>query len=181
MKKHGCILFCLLIVFALSCCNSEPSYNRYVPEAHFLFSTDTSTTKYREAIEDIPVNSQFWIRVEVQIKCGILSSLVHSDNARRIPVTITIPNTEILDVSLMDATSNVSPIVDSVNNTNSYPFYAHASTNPKKVYVVFRCKAVKPGTQKLTVEYGDVVNKDHNQFHVVTYVKKEENKKSEKE
>lgn len=173
MRNFVYALSCLLIAISLFGCNIEPSYNRYVPEAHFLFSTDASATKmYRESIEDIPVNSQFWIRVEVQIKCSILSRLVHSDNARRIPVTITIPNTEILDESLMDAPSNVSPIEDSVNNTISYPFYAHASTNPKKVYVVFRCKAVKPGTQKLTVEYGDVVNKDHNQFHVVTYVEK---------
>lgn len=173
MKKHSCILFCLLIVIALSCCNSEPSYNRYVPEAHFLFSTNPDTNKpFRESVDDIAVGAQFWIRVEVQIKCGILSELVHSNNARRIPVTVTIPNTEILDVSLMDAPSNVSPIEDTVNGERKYPFYAYASTNPKKVYVVFRCKALKAGTQKITVDYGDIVNKDHNQFHIVTYAEK---------
>lgn len=169
-KSFFCIFLCFFMGFIFSC-KGEPSYNRYVPEAHFLFCTDTTAAKlYKEAIEDIPVNSQFWIRVEVQIKCGVLSSLMHSSETRKIPVTITIPNTEILDVSLMDASSNISPVEDTIKGTVSYTFYAYASTDPKKVYVVFRCKALKPGTQKLSLEYGEAVNKDHNQFHVVTYV-----------
>ena len=173
MKKYVLLFLFLSVSLFLFSCNGNPSYSRYVPEAHFLFSTDPDANKpFRESVDDIAVGAQFWIRVEVQIKCGILSELVHSNNARRIPVTVTIPNTEILDVSLMDAPSNVSPIEDTVNGERKYPFYAYASTNPKKVYVVFRCKALKTGTQKITVDYGDIVNKDHNQFHIVTYAEK---------
>ncbi len=175
MKKIAYITFTTFLIFVSGLFflgwKGEPSYNRYIPEAHFLFSTDPSANKlFRETVEDIPIGTQFWIRVEVQIKCGIISNIVHSNNARKIPVAITIPNTEILDFSVMDAPSNMNPIEDAVKGTRTYTFYAYASTDPKKVYVVFRCRALKSGTQKISLEYGDAVNKDHNQFRVVTYV-----------
>ena len=174
-RKYFLHFFVLFFGISLFSCSIEPSYNRYVPEAHFLFSTDATANKiFRETVEDIQVGSQFWIRVEVQIKCGILSSIVHSSNARKIPVSVIIPNTEILEISLMGASTAISPIEDKIKGTISYPFYAYASTNPKKVYVVFRCKALKPGTQKISIEYGNLVNKDHNQFHIITYVDKQD-------
>ncbi|GEM_PF-3825510 len=165
MKKN--FLFVILLFVAVMTCIGDPSYNRYVPEAHFLFSTDSQ--KFRESVEDIPVNSVFWIRVEVQIKCGFLSTLVHSSNARKIPVSIIISNTKILSATVQDAPYTVSPITDSIKGTTTYPFYAYASTNPKKVELTLRCKALKPGTQKLLLEYGDAVNKDHNQFRILIY------------
>ena len=175
MKK----LFNVFLMFSFICIlagcskNKEASYSRYVPEAHFLFSVDPSANKvWRESIEDITVGSQFWIRVEVQVKTGVLTKILRngSSGLNRIPVTVTIPNTEILEFNVMDAPSHIEGREDIVNNGRFYTFYAFADTNPKKVYVVFRCKALKVGAQKFNVSYGTQVNSNHSQFHIVTYV-----------
>jgi hypothetical protein len=152
----------------------EPDANRYKPEVHFYFSETGKAEDYTESLKDVAVDQMFWLRVEVRIKTNLLTAILRgtgTDSLNRIKVTVTIPNTEILDFSdLIQGPSAVIPVEDPINGIRAWQFWAFADTDPNPVNVVFRCRARAPGNQTLSVAFGPQVNSVHTQFRVITYM-----------
>jgi hypothetical protein len=92
------------------------------------------------------------------------------DSLNRIKVTVTIPNTEILDFSdLIQGPSAVTPVEDPINEIRAWQFLAFADVDPNPVDVIFRCRARAPGNQTLSVTFSQQVNSAHSLFRTITY------------
>lgn len=167
------IFFVLLVLITCKLHAEEPDANRYKPQVHFYFSETGNAEDYSENLKDIKVGEIFWLKVEVKIKTNIVTSLMRGtgpDSLNRIKVTVTIPNTEILDFSdLIQGPSAVTPVEDSINGIRTWQFLAFADTDPNPVNVVFRCRAKAPGNQTFSVTFGPQVNSAHALFRTITY------------
>ena len=97
--------------------------------------------------------------------------MIHSDKGRTIPVTVTIPNTELFEYRLADTDTWHSKTEDNFNNIVKYTFNVHADTDPKEIRAEFRCKALEKGVQKVTVEFPpEIVHRDHRKETSLFYV-----------
>jgi len=150
----------------------EPSFSRFKPTAHFLYSLDGNS--YRESVADIVVGQQFWLRVEVSVQVWLWRTLwpgaSREGSLNWIPVSVSIPNTEILDFSLKESPIGVTPVEDTINNIRTYNFRVLATSNAEKTPFILRCRALSAGLQRITITYGPQIHSEHAKFHVVTYV-----------
>jgi hypothetical protein len=174
--RQGLKLYFLFFLAFLICeriVAGEPDVNRYKPQVHFYVS-DTQGGDFNESIKDIAAGQKFLLKVEVKIKTNFLTSFLRGtgpNSLNRIKVTVTIPNTEILDFfDLIQGPSAVTPVEDPINGIRAWQFLAFADMDPNSVNVIFQCQAKSPGQQTFSVTFGPQVNSVYALFRTIVYL-----------
>ena len=95
----------------------SPSEIVYQATTRFLYSQDGGST-WSETIQEIPVNSTYYLAVEMQV-----SQSEATNDEKTVTATITIPSTDVLDCYLDDHPGvSITGNVDAVTNSISYDF-----------------------------------------------------------
>jgi hypothetical protein len=155
------LLSSALALAALGCKKEE--VDRYIPDALGRVSIDNGKT-YDENLKNIEVGQLFYLKFEIAIQTR--------DNKKSlIPFSIAIPSTEIFDCTLTDYDGTVSsvPSSDTFSDMIRYDFKTLASKNPQKAMVIFQCRAIKAGNQRIIVTYGDQVNDIYKKTMTLVY------------
>ena len=146
----------------------------YQASTRFLYSTDGGAT-WSETIQEIPVNTTYWLAVEMQI-----SQSEETNDEKTVVSTITIPSTSVLDCYLDDHPGvSITGKTDAVTNSVSYDFNVVAGVSPTKFRVVFECKPLEEGRAKVEVVYDDTVSENWDASGTIKYVKAAEEKENE--
>lgn len=180
MKKKIIIIAVLVVLlaaglFILSSCDTSigraisgvfgKSEIVYQASTRFLYSQDGGTS-WSETIQEIPVNSTYYLAVEMQVS----QSEVTKDE-KTVVATITIPSTTVLDCYLDDHPGvSITGKTDAVTNSVSYDFNVVSSTTPQKFRVVFECKPLGEGRAKVEVVYDDNVSPNWDATGTIKYV-----------
>lgn len=137
----------------------------YQASTRFLYSTDGGSS-WSETIQEIPVNTTYYIAVEMQVS---QSESTNSENT--VLATITIPSTKVLDCYLDDHPGvSITGKIDAVTNDISYHFNIVAGVSPVKFRVVFECKPLSEGRAKIQVVYDDNVNPEWDATGIIKYI-----------
>ena len=121
---------------------------------------------WSETIQEIPVNSTYYLAVEMQV-----SQSETTKEEKTVVATITIPSTTVLDCYLDDHPGvSITGRTDAVTNSVSYDFNIVASTSPSKFRVVFECKPLSEGRTKVEVVYDDNVSPNWDATGTIKYV-----------
>ena len=155
-------LVALICTCMLSSCGEEVKY-----EAHtrFLYSVDGGNT-FKETLQEVPVNSTYYLAVEMQVVQS-----AETDKEMVTVATITIPNTNVVDVYLDDHPGvTVNGTTNTLDNSISYKFNVVAGTSPSKFRVVFECKPLAEGKASILVQYDDLVSESWDATGTIKYV-----------
>ena len=137
----------------------------YQASTRFLYSTDGGTS-WSETIQEIPVNTTYYLAVEMQV-----SQSENTKEEQTVVATITIPSTTVLDCYLDDHPGvSITGKTDAVTNDVSYDFNVVAGTSPIKFRVVFECKPLTEGRAKVEVVYDDLVSPNWDSTGTIKYV-----------
>ncbi|MBQ6520494.1 MAG: hypothetical protein IJI14_17400 [Anaerolineaceae bacterium] len=137
----------------------------YQASTRFLYSMDGGVS-WSETIQEIPVNSTYYLAVEMQV-----SQSETTKEEKTVVATITIPSTTVLDCYLDDHPGvSITGRTDAVTNSVSYDFNIVASTSPSKFRVVFECKPLSEGRTKVEVVYDDNVSPNWDATGTIKYV-----------
>ena len=137
----------------------------YQASTRFLYSTDGGTS-WSETIQEIPVNTTYYLAVEMQV-----SQSENTKEEKTVVATITIPSTTVLDCYLDDHPGvSITGKTDAVTNNVSYDFNLVAGTSPMKFRVVFECKPLAEGRTKVEVVYDDAVSPNWDATGTIKYV-----------
>lgn len=146
----------------------------YQASTRFLYSTDGGTS-WSETIQEIPVNSTYYLAVEMQV-----SQSEKTKEEKTVVATITIPATTVLDCYLDDHPGvSITGKTDAVTNSVSYDFNVVAGTSPIKFRVVFECKPLTEGRTKVEVVYDDTVSPSWDATGTIKYVASQEEKETD--
>lgn len=137
----------------------------YQASTRFLYSTDGGTS-WSETIQEIPVNTTYYLAVEMQV-----SQSENTKEEQTVVATITIPSTTVLDCYLDDHPGvSITGKTDAVTNSVSYDFNVVSGTSPIKFRVVFECKPLTEGRTKVEVVYDDLVSPNWDATGTIKYV-----------
>lgn len=137
----------------------------YQASTRFLYSTDGGNS-WSETIQEIPVNTTYYLAVEMQV-----SQSENSKEEKTVVATITIPSTTVLDCFLDDHPGvSITGKTDAMTNSVSYDFNVVAATSPMKFRVVFECKPLTEGRTKVEVVYDDNVSPNWDATGTIKYV-----------
>jgi hypothetical protein len=171
--KKFLVFFCIC-TGAITAFAQEANANRYRPEVLFKFASGIDTEEPKETLLDFVVGEQFWTVIEVKIKTNIFTSFVGSmgkNPLNRINVTVTIPNTEIIEYwDLIEGAAQQTPFDDPINGVKVFEFYAFASADPSIFGIKFRCKALVAGQTTINVKFGSQVNSIHDRQRTIMYI-----------
>lgn len=138
----------------------------YQASTRFLYSLDGGST-WSETIQEIPINSTYYLAVEMQV-----SQSEETSDEKTVVATITIPSTTVLDCYLDDHPGvSITGRVDAATNSVSYDFNIIAGTSPNKFRVVFECKPLSEGRAEVQVVYDDSVSEGWDASGTIKYVK----------
>ena len=183
MKKLTMIILVAFMLVALSvsltACNfwEDTSFGRtlsgifnkseitYQASTRFLYSTDGGVS-WSETIQEIPVNTTYYLAVEMQV-----SQSENTKEEKSVVATITIPSTTVLDCYLDDHPGvSITGKTDALTNSVSYDFNVVAGVSPIKFRVVFECKPLSEGRTKVEVVYDDNVSPNWDATGTIKYV-----------
>ena len=183
MKKIALIIAAFVIVvalvFVLTACGffEDTSIGRalsgifnsseitYQASTRFLYSTDGGSS-WSETIQEIPVNSTYYLAVEMQV-----AQSENTKDEKTVVATITIPSTTVLDCYLDDHPGvSITGRTDAVTNSVSYDFNVVAATSPVKFRVIFECKPLSEGRTQVEVVYDDNVSANWDATGTIKYV-----------
>ncbi len=137
----------------------------YQASTRFLYSQDGGTS-WSETIQEIPINSTYYLAVEMQV-----SQSEETKDEKTVVATITIPSTTVLDCYLDDHPGvSITGNVDAATNSVSYDFNLVAGTSPSKFRVVFECKPLSEGRAEVQVVYDDNVSESWDASGTIKYV-----------
>jgi hypothetical protein len=152
------------------CSKKEANAALFIPDAAGKISIDNGVT-YDENLKNIVVGNQFYLKFEIAVKTSSWQNKT-GGNKNLIPFSIAIPATEIFDCTLTDYDGTVSavPSSDTFNNVTRYDFKTLASDVPQKATVIFQCKALEAGNQRILLTYGNQVNAIYTKTMTLVYI-----------
>jgi hypothetical protein len=160
----------LVFIFFIGCSKKEANAALFIPDATGKISIDNGIT-YDENLKNIVVGKQFYLKFEIAVKTSSRQSKT-GGNKNLIPFSIAIPATEIFDCTLTDYDGTISavPLSDTFNNVTRYDFKTLASDAPQKAAVIFQCKALEAGNQRILLTYGSQVNEIYIKTMTLVYI-----------
>ena len=146
----------------------------YQASTRFLYSLDGGET-YRETIQQIPVNSTYYLSIEMQV-----SQSEPTKEEKTVVATITIPSTTILHYELDDHPGvSLTGREDAVTKSRSYDIHVVAGVSPAKFRVTFECKPLMEGSIGVEVVYDDLVSPNWDATGVIRYVSDQQEEETE--
>lgn len=164
-KIINCIAFMMIVTMLLMLVGCDNKV-KYQANTQFLYSTDSGIS-WSETIQEIEINTTYYLAISMQV--------VQSKETKEekiVVASITIPNTNVLDVYLDDHPGvTITGIPDPINNSITYKFNIVAGTSPVKFRAVFECTPLAEGKASIFVVYDDKVSESWDATGTIKYVK----------
>ena len=163
LKNYFLVMIIVTMVFILTGCDNKVKYQA---NTQFLYSTDSGIS-WSETLQEMEINTTYYLAISMQV--------VQSKETKEekiVVASITIPNTNVLDVYLDDHPGvTITGIPDPINNSITYKFNIVAGTSPVKFRAIFECTPLAEGKASIFVVYDDTVSESWDATGTIKYVK----------